>query len=49
MTNLIEVNEDEYLALIQKNKELQQRIVKLENFLYATLRSADELINKEVL
>jgi hypothetical protein len=49
MTNLIEVNEDEYLALIKKNKELEKKVAKLENFLYATLRSADELINKEVL
>ena len=49
MTNLIEVNEDEYLALIKKNRELEEKVAKLENFLYATLRKADELINKEVL
>ena len=49
MTNTVEVNEQEYLTLIQKNKELQQRVAKLEDFLYATLRKADELINKEVL
>ena len=49
MTNTIEINEQEYLELIKKNEELRQRVVKLEDFLYSTLRKADELINKEVL
>lgn len=45
--NTIEVNEDEYLALIEKNKQLQKKVDRYELAVYGTLRVFDKLIKDE--
>lgn len=45
--NTIEVNEDEYLALIEKNKQLQQKVDRYELFFYGVLKQADKIIKDE--
>lgn len=49
MTNTVEVNETEYLALIEKAKKLQEKIDRLECFLYSVLKEADKLIKEETV
>jgi hypothetical protein len=49
MTNLIEVNEEEFLSIIEQNKKLQAKVDKLEMAVYGTLRVFDKLIKDEDL
>lgn len=42
--NTVEVNEDEFLALIEENKKLHAKVDRLEMAIYGTLRVFDKLI-----
>lgn len=46
--NTIEIDEDEYLALIEKNKKLQQKLDRYEMCLFGFLRQADKIIKEEI-
>ena len=47
MNTTIEVSENEYLALVEKNKQLQKKVDRLELFLYGVLKQADKLLIEE--
>ena len=45
--NTIEVDEQEYLALIEKNAKLQKKVDKLETCLFGMMKQVDELLKDE--
>lgn len=44
--NTIEINEQEYLALIEKNAKLQKKVDKLETCLFGMMKQVDKLLKE---
>jgi hypothetical protein len=44
MNSTIEINENEYLQLLEDKRKLQEKVDKLELFCYGIFRQADKLI-----
>lgn len=45
--NTIEINEQEYLALIEKNAKLQKKVDRLELCLFGMMKQVDKLLKDE--
>jgi len=42
--NTVEVNEDEYLSLIEQNKKLQAKVDRYELLLFGMMKQVDKLL-----